>query len=209
MLAFVVVGAEVDGFLVDVRHQLVREARHAHLGVSHGGGVVAVHGTEVALAVDQHVAQRERLRHADDGVVDRRVAMRMVLTDHVTDHAGRLLVRFVPGIAQFVHREQYAAMDRLQAVANIGERTPHDDAHRVVEIALAHLVFDVDADDFFGEFCHQSASWMSRENAPAARVFRARATPPTQPDNHITSGVEMTAKKHVNSMTYIDVLAVR
>ena len=201
MFAFVVVRPEIDGFLVDIGHQLVRKARHAHLGVSHGCSVIAIDRTEVTLAVDKHVAQRERLRHADDRVVDRRVAVRMVLTDHVTDHAGRLLVRFVPGVAQLVHGEQHASMYRLEAVAYIGQCAPDDDAHRVVEIALTHLVFDVDADDFFGEFCHQSASWMSVKMPPTDRVYRAGATRSTQPHNHITTGVEMASKKAVNSMT--------
>jgi hypothetical protein len=63
----------------------VRDARHAHLGVAHRRRRVAVHRAEVALPVDQHVAHRERLRHAHDGVVDRRVAVRVVLTDDVAD----------------------------------------------------------------------------------------------------------------------------
>ena len=81
--------------------------------------------------------------------------MRVVFTDHVADHARGFLVRLVPGVAQFVHREQHAAMHRLQAVAHIRERAADDHAHRVIEVALAHLVFDIDANDFFGEFCHR------------------------------------------------------
>jgi hypothetical protein len=95
----------------------------------------------------------------------------MVFTDHVTDHAGRLLVRLVPGVAQLVHGEQYASMYRLETVAYVGQCAPDDDAHRVVEIALTHLVFDVDAYDFFGEFCHQSASWISINRPPPAARF--------------------------------------
>jgi hypothetical protein len=60
----VVVRREVDGFLVDVGEQLVRELGHARFGVTHRRGGIAVDRTEVALAVDQQVAQRERLRHA-------------------------------------------------------------------------------------------------------------------------------------------------
>jgi hypothetical protein len=52
------------------------------------GGVVSVDRSEVALAVHQHVAHREVLRHAHDGVVDRLVAVRVVLADHVADDAG-------------------------------------------------------------------------------------------------------------------------
>ena len=34
-------------------------------------------------------------------------------------------------------------MHRLQAVANIGQGTADDDAHRVIQIGFAHLVFEI------------------------------------------------------------------
>jgi sulfur carrier protein ThiS len=107
LFLLVVVGLEIDGFLVDVGQQLVGEARHARFGVTHRGGIVAVDRTEVALAIDQQVAQRERLRHAHQRVVDRLVAVRVVLADHVADDARGLVVRLVAVRAQFVHREQH------------------------------------------------------------------------------------------------------
>jgi hypothetical protein len=54
---------------------------------------VAVDAAEVALPVDQRVAHREVLREPDQRVVHRLVAVRVVLADHVADHARRLLVR--------------------------------------------------------------------------------------------------------------------
>ena len=58
--------------------------------------------------------------------------MRMVFTDDVADDARGLLVGLVPVIAQLAHRMQNAAMDGLQAVAYIGQRTPDDHAHGIV-----------------------------------------------------------------------------
>jgi len=133
----------------------VGQLGHAHFGVSHGRGVVAVHRTEVALTVDQQVAQRERLGHAHDGVVHGGVAVRVILTDHVTDHTGGFLVRLVPVVTQFAHGEQHAPMHGLQAVARIRQGTPDDHTHRVVEIGLFQLVFDIDREDFFGQFTHE------------------------------------------------------
>src|SRR5690606_32841395 len=106
----VVVGHPVDGFLVQVGQHLVGQLGHAHFGVSHGCGAVAVHRTEVALTVYQQVAQRERLSHAHDGVVHSAVTVRVVFTDHVTDHTGGFLVRLVPVVAQLAHGEQYATV---------------------------------------------------------------------------------------------------
>jgi hypothetical protein len=123
-LGAVVVRAEIDGFLVDVGQHFMGDLGQADFGVTHGRGVVAVHRAEVALAVDQHVAQREVLRHAHDGVVDRAVAVRVVLTDHVTDDTRRLLVGPVPVVVELVHREQHAPVHRLQAVARVGQGAP-------------------------------------------------------------------------------------
>jgi hypothetical protein len=117
---------------------------HAHFGVSHGSSVVAVHGTEVALAIDQQITQRERLRHPHDGVVHGSVAVGVILTDDVTDHTGGFLVRLVPVVTQFAHREQYTPVHGLQAITRIGQCTTDDYAHCVVEVGLLQLVFDID-----------------------------------------------------------------
>jgi hypothetical protein len=126
-------------------------------GVSHRSGVIAVDRTEIALAIHQHMAQREILRQTDDGVVHRRVAVRVVLTDHVADDTGRLLVRPVPVVVQLVHRKQHAAMHRLQAISGVRQRTPHDHAHRVIEVRTTHLLFETDGQGFLGKLGHASS----------------------------------------------------
>ena len=49
---------------------------------------------------------------------------------------------------------QDAAVHGLQSVADVGQRAPDDDAHRVVEVRLPHLVFEVDRQDFARDFVH-------------------------------------------------------
>jgi hypothetical protein len=66
----------------------------------------------------------------------------MVLAEHLADHARRFLVGAIPVEAELVHREEHAPVDRLQAVADVGERAADDDGHGVVEIRLPHLLFD-------------------------------------------------------------------
>src|SRR5690606_25370723 len=100
----------------EVRQQLVGNACHAHFGVAHSSSGITVNGTEVALAIHQHVAHGERLGHADDGVVHGRVAVRVVLTDDVADHTSRLLVRLVPVVAELAHGIQHAPVHGLEAV---------------------------------------------------------------------------------------------
>jgi hypothetical protein len=153
-LAAVVVRPEIHRFLVEIGEQLVRDLRHADLGVAHGRGVVAVHRAEIALAVDQGITQAEVLRHAHDRVVHRGIAVRMVLADHVADDARRLLVRLVPVVRKLVHRIEDAAMDGLEAVTDIGERASHDHAHGVIEVGASHLLLEADGVGFFGELFH-------------------------------------------------------
>ncbi len=154
LLGTVVVGPEIDGFLVDVEQQFMADARHAHFRVAHRRRVVAIHRAEVALAVDQHVAQRKILRHAHDGVVHRRIAVRVVLADHVADDARRLLVGLVPVVGKLVHGEKHAPMHGFQAIAHVRQRPADDHAHGVVEVRVTHLLFEADRQGFFGERCH-------------------------------------------------------
>ena len=141
--ALVVVGHEVDGVGVDVAQHLDRQRRQPALRVAHGRGRVAVLVAEVALAVHQRVAQREPLGHAHQRVVGGAVAVRVVLAQHVAHHRGALRVGAVRLQAALVHREQHAPVHRLEAVAHVGQRAAHDHAHRVIEVAAAHLLRQV------------------------------------------------------------------
>ena len=94
------------------------------------------------------------LRHAHQRVVHRGVAVRVVLADDVADHARGFLVGLVPVVTELAHGVQDAAVHGLQAVAHVGQRAAHDDAHGVVEIRLAHLVFEIHGQDFARDFVH-------------------------------------------------------
>ncbi len=141
----------VDRVLVQVVQHLLGHLVQAAFGVPHGRRFVAVDRTEVALPVDERVTQRELLGHADHRIVDRRVAVRMVLPQRFSDHPGALLMRLVGGEPHVVHRVQDAAMHRLQAVPDVRERPDDDDAHGVVDVALLHLLLDGPVDDLVSE----------------------------------------------------------
>ncbi|MEY3073315.1 MAG: hypothetical protein RLZZ353_1511 [Actinomycetota bacterium] len=147
LLVAVVVRDEVDGLLVEVAQQLHREARQPRLGVAHRGRRVAVDRAEVAVAVDQRVPDREVLPHPDQRVVDRAVTVGVVLLHDVADGRRALAVRAVGAQARLVHRVQDAAVDRLQAVSDVGQGPADDDRHRVVEVRGLHLVLDDDGLD--------------------------------------------------------------
>ncbi len=141
---FVVVGTEIHRLFVDIGEQLFGQLRHARFGVPHGGGGIAVHRPVVPLAVHQRIAHVEVLRHTDQGVVDRRVAMGMVVTHDLTDDFGRLAIGAIMGQAHFIHAEENTAMDRLEPVAHVRKRPPYDYAHGVVEVRRLHFIFNRD-----------------------------------------------------------------
>ncbi len=144
LLGPVVVVDEVDGVLVDVGEHLAGDRGQARLGVAHRRGGVAVDRAEVALPVDERVAHREVLGQPHERVVQRAVAVRVVLAHHLADDRGALAVRAGGRQPHLPHRVEDPAVDRLEAVADVGQGARHDDAHRVVEIAHPHLVLDAD-----------------------------------------------------------------
>ena len=140
-LRLVVVRLEVDGVLVDIFQQQRGGLGQPDLGIAHRRRVIAVDRAEIALAVDQRQPHGEALRHAHHGVVDRGVAMRVILTHDVADHAGRLAIGLIRRVAGLVHAVQDASMHRLQPVAGVRQRARHDHAHGVIEVGAAHLLF--------------------------------------------------------------------
>ena len=147
VLGAVVIVLPVDGIVVDVVGQRMGELGATNLGVTHGRGRIAVDRAEIALAVDQQQAHRERLRHTHQGVVDRLVPVRVVLTHHVTDDAGGLDVGAVGRVPLLAHREQDAPVHRLQPVTDVRQRAADDHAHGVIQVRTLQLVFDRDRGD--------------------------------------------------------------
>ncbi len=144
--AAVVVRGEVDRLLVDLAQHLHGQRSQPALGVAHGGCGVVARRAEVPVAVDQRVAQRPGLGEAHEGVVDRRVTVRVVVAHDVADDAGALEVAAVRAVAAVVHGVEHAAVHRFEAVPHVRQRSTDDDRHRVVEVRPLHL--DLDADRF-------------------------------------------------------------
>ncbi len=141
-LLAVVVRHEIDGLGLDVGQNLGGESLQPAFGVAVRGRRIAVDRAEVALPIDQRVAHGEVLRHAHQRLVGRRIAVRVVLPQHLADDARALHIRPVPHVVGLVHGEENSAVHGLQAVAHIGQRTPHDHAHCVVEVGTPHLLLE-------------------------------------------------------------------
>ena len=131
---FIVVRYEVHRLLVDILEHELCNLRHANLGIAHRCRGVAVDRTEVAMTVGKHMAHGKVLCHADDSIVDRAVAVRMILTQDFANDTRRFLIRLRRAHAGFLHRVENAPMHRFQAIAYIRQCTSDNDAHRVVDV---------------------------------------------------------------------------
>ena len=130
----VVVGHEIHRAHVDLGQEQVGDRRQPRLGVAHGRRIVAVAAAEVALAVHQRIAQGEILRQAHHGLVGGGIAVRVVFTQHVADHARRFHMLVAVGQTHLAHGVQDAPLHRLLAVAHVRQRAPLDHRHGVFEI---------------------------------------------------------------------------
>ena len=149
-LAAVIVRLEIDRVVLEIVEQRHGGTREPHLGVALGRRRVAVDRAEIPLPVDQRQAHGEFLRQPHQRVVDRLVAVRVILTHRVAGDARRFVVGAVRRVVVLVHREEDAAMHGLQPVAHVGQRARHDHAHGVIEIGPLHLVDERDGPDVGG-----------------------------------------------------------
>ena len=83
-----IVTGEFDRFLVKVFQHLMGQTSESDLGVPHGSSRIAVHRAEIPLAVNQRITQGKVLSHAHDGIVNRSIAMGVVLTDHIPHNSS-------------------------------------------------------------------------------------------------------------------------
>ena len=141
--AFVVVGAEVDRLFIQVFQQSGRYLRKFGFGVTVGCGRITVDRSEVALSIPADSAGStavpgEPTRHTpqdcrEDGIYP-----------SLLRRSWRIYASLCWEQPHLLHGVENAAMHRFQSVANIGQRAPDDDRHRVVEIRPPHLFFDID-----------------------------------------------------------------
>ena len=106
----VVVGVPIYSVFVEVAKQLHRRLCQARLGVAHSCCGVAVDVAKVTVTIDQGNSHREPLRKANHRIVDRRVAVGVVLTNNFADRPSGLLVRLIREDASLVHGVENTAV---------------------------------------------------------------------------------------------------
>ena len=73
--------------------------------------------------------------------------MWMIVTHDLADYLRALAVCTIRGEAHITHADENSAMNGFQAVAHIGQSSPDDDTHRVVDVGPPHFVLDIYRDE--------------------------------------------------------------
>ena len=133
----IIIGAEIDRVFRQTFHQGLGNRGQARLGITGGGRVIAVDIAEIALPVDQRIALVEILGKAGHGIVNRGVAVGVIIAHDIARDLGRFAEPPRRRQPQFAHREENSAVHRLQPVARIRQGTVHDRGQSIGQIALA------------------------------------------------------------------------
>ena len=128
--------AEVNRIFVQPFENEAGDFGQPRFGITHGGGIIAVDIAEIALAVDQRIALGKILGQTHQRIINRLVAMRMIFTDDIADHAGAFFESRAGIKLQQAHGIEQAAVDRLQPVARIGQSAVHNRRQRISEVTL-------------------------------------------------------------------------
>ena len=103
-LAAVIVCLKIDCLIVEiVKKRQCGGRKSALLGVAFvRRGRIAIDRAEIALAVDERQPHRKRLRHAHQRIINREVAVRMVLAHRIARDTRRFVIGAVRQIIVFI-----------------------------------------------------------------------------------------------------------
>ena len=88
----IIVRDHIDCVFIEIFHEGHRGMRQTRFGITHRSWRVAVDRSEVSLSIDKAVAHRPILRHADEGRIDHRFTVRMVVARSIAADLGAFTV---------------------------------------------------------------------------------------------------------------------
>ena len=112
-VALVIGPDEIDRVLVQVFEQVSRLSRQTGFGVSHGCGAETGDRAEVPLLVDQHFPHHPVLAQSNQGGIDHRFAVRVIVTRSIARDLGALHSSGVRAEIQVIHRDQNTPLSWL------------------------------------------------------------------------------------------------
>ena len=135
------------GVFVEVSEHFERKRRHSRFGISHCRRAVAVHASEVTVTVNKQHSRIERLSEFYHRAVYRAVAVRVILTQTVTDDTRRFTVRLVRRSAQLEHRVEYSSLHGLETVLYSRQCSVENNVFAVRQHRIVQYLFECTVDN--------------------------------------------------------------
>ena len=142
LLASIVIVTKVNSFFIKISKELVAGTAQSSFRITTRRSGVTIHRAKVTLPLYERISHHPVLCKSHHGVINTRVAMRVVFTHHVSRNTGRLVKLTTGAQALLAHRIKNSAVHRLQPITNVRKRTINNHTHRVTKEAILHHIFD-------------------------------------------------------------------
>ena len=119
LLGIVEVPSKRNSIFLDILQKIASHLRQPRLSITHSRWWIPVHRTVVPVHLNENLTVFPVLRHANHGIVDGAVTVRVEISHDVPDRLGRFAVALVKGVAVLVHGIKNTALNRLQAISNV------------------------------------------------------------------------------------------
>ena len=134
---------KIDSILIKVVHHGLADTVKPCLRVPHCGRTVTINRAKVSLSINKAVSHCPILSQSDESSIHRRVTMRVVFTEHITDDTRTFLIWLIVRVAKFHHSVEDTSVYRLESISHIRQGTRYDDRHRIVYVGFLHRLIDV------------------------------------------------------------------
>ena len=104
---------KINCIFLDIFKHFHSDFAHSAFSITVSSGRVAVNRTKVTVTVNKSVPHRKRLSKPNHCVINRCVAVRMIVTEHFTDSCCTLTVRSVRVKVVGVHCIKYSSVNRF------------------------------------------------------------------------------------------------
>ena len=136
LLGPIVIIFEINRVLGQAFHHRNGGVGQPRLRITLGRGVIAVDITEVSLTIHQRITHRKILRQPRQSIINRLVAVGVIVTHHLTDNLGAFTVTARRVQLQAAHGVHDPPMHRFHAVTRIRQGTVHNRGQRIRQIPI-------------------------------------------------------------------------
>lgn len=140
MLEEVIIVMKIEGVIVDIRKEGLSEILKKELSVQNRRRRIEVDGKEIEMKVDKRVENGKIMRNKKEGIIDRRIEMRVIIKNEIKKKKGRIEVGEVIGEINIVNGMENEKMKRIKEVEKIGKREDKDKDNGIIKIRKMNLI---------------------------------------------------------------------